>query len=122
MDCCKFFISDSGNCLVKSISGDCLINGFHELKAEMNEGAGEKHLPVVKVENNIIKIDVGSVSHPMTNEHLIEWVSVKTEKGEQLVRLNPDGAPTAEFALLPDDKLKCVYAYCNQHGLWKIEF
>lgn len=116
-----FYISDGGTCIVKSVEGSCRISGFHELKAEMKEGAGEKHLPVVKMENQTVIVEVGSVFHPMTAEHSIGWVFIKTEQGEQLVHLKSDGEPIAKFALLPGDKLKCVYAYCNQHGLWKYE-
>lgn len=121
MNCCKFFIDDDGKCIVRSVAGDCEISSFHELKAEMKDGAGEKHLPVVKVENNIVTVEVGSIHHPMTAEHSIEWIYLVTETGEQLAYLNSDSEPIARFALLSDDKPKCVYAYCNLHGLWKIE-
>lgn len=121
MNCCKFFIDDDGKCIVRSVAGDCEISSFHELKAEMKDGAGEKHLPVVKVENNIVTVEVGSIHHPMTAEHSIEWIYLVTETGEQLAYLNSDSEPIVRFALLSDDKPKCVYAYCNLHGLWKIE-
>ncbi len=81
------------------------------------DASGEKHLPVVTVEGNILKVNVGSVDHPMIPEHYIEWIYVETEQGGQRKALKPGDAPSAEFHL-GDDKAVAVYAYCNLHGLW----
>ena len=90
------------------------------LKANTSEGAGEKHLPVVQIEGDILTVNVGSVDHPMTEEHLIQWIFVQTEHGGQRKGLNPGDAPHAEFCL-KGDKAIAVYAYCNLHGLWMTE-
>lgn len=82
------------------------------------EAAKEKHIPVVKVSGDTVTVDVGSVAHPMTAEHMIEWVFVETENGGQRKTFKPGDAPHAEF-VLKNDKLVAVYAYCNLHGLWK---
>ena len=84
------------------------------------EASHEKHIPVVKVENNIVKVEIGSVAHPMTEEHSITWVYLQTDKGGQRKCLNPGDAPEVTFALA-DEKAVAVYAYCNLHGLWKTE-
>lgn len=117
----RFLISDEGNSILRFVEGDRQINGFRELKTEMTDGAGEKHLPIVKIDDNVVIVEVGSVFHPMTSEHSIEWVYLITEAGEQLSYLDASGEPIARFAVLPNDKPKYVYAYCNKHGLWKIE-
>lgn len=78
----------------------------------------EKHVPEVKVDGDIISIDVGSVEHPMIPEHYIMWIALETEDGIQIKHLNPEDKPSATFAVA-NDSPKAVYAYCNLHGLWK---
>ena len=85
------------------------------------DAAVEKHVPVYTVNGNIVSVTVGSVEHPMLEEHYIEWIAVETAKGAQRKPLKPGEAPKAEFALTDDDSVIAVYAYCNLHGLWKNE-
>ena len=84
------------------------------------EASGEKHVPVVKVSDGLVEVNVGSVDHPMVDVHWIEWVQLNTDKGSYRKRLNPGEAPNVKF-LLSDEKPLAVYAYCNLHGLWKSE-
>ena len=63
----------------------------------------------------------GSVDHPMTAEHLIEWFYVETDKGGHRVALRPEAKPEAEVLLPPGENPAAVYAYCNLHGLWKTD-
>jgi len=79
----------------------------------------EKHVPVVAYENEKVVVSVGSVTHPMAEEHYIEWIAIQTKNGNQRKALKPGDAPKAEFALVDGDKVEAVYAYCNLHGLWK---
>jgi superoxide reductase len=81
------------------------------------EASGEKHIPVVTVEGNMVRVAIGSQPHPMLPAHYIQWVYLQTEKGGQRKVLQPEEAPEAVFALA-DDKPVAVYAYCNLHGLW----
>ena len=78
------------------------------------------HLPVVSVENGIITAKIGSVSHPMTEEHHISWIYLQTARGGPRKALNPNEKPEVTFALT-DEKPIAVYAYCNLHGLWKTD-
>ena len=84
------------------------------------EASHEKHIPVVTVEGNEVKVAVGSVEHPMVAEHSILWVYLQTDKGGQRKCLEVGAAPTVTFALA-DEKPVAVYAYCNLHGLWKAD-
>lgn len=84
------------------------------------DASQEKHLPVASIDGNIISVEVGSVIHPSTEEHYIEWIYVQTEKGGQRKAIKPGETPAAKFAII-DDKPLAVYAYCNLHGLWKID-
>jgi len=84
------------------------------------DASGEKHLPVVTLENGQLKVNVGSVDHPMIPEHYIEWIYVQTENGGMRKALKPEEAPAATFCL-GEEKAVAVYAYCNLHGLWMTE-
>lgn len=84
------------------------------------DGAQEKHLPVYKVEGNLVTVSVGEVEHPMLQEHLIEWVFLQTKQGNQCKGLSTGEKPQVCFALCDGDEVEAVYAYCNQHGLWKV--
>lgn len=84
------------------------------------EASAEKHLPVISVEGDTVRVAIGSASHPMLAEHWIEWIYLQTEKGGQRKCLAPGEAPEALFALA-GDKPVAAFAYCNIHGLWMTE-
>lgn len=92
-----------------------------ELIPGTSDGAAEKHVPVVKVEGDTVKVTVGAVEHPMLEEHFITFIYLETEKGGQLANLKPGQPPRAEFKLAAGDKPVAVYEYCNLHGLWKAD-
>ena len=52
----------------------CCGEKMSELVPNTTEAATEKHLPVVEMDGNIVKVSVGSVEHPSTEEHYIAWV------------------------------------------------
>ena len=95
------------------------LEGWKELIAGSVDAAKEKHVPVVTKKCKTVKVDVGSVAHPMTEEHLIEWVAIETAQGYQVKYLTAESAPVCTFSLADGDTLVGVYAYCNLHGLWK---
>ena len=70
----------------------CCGEQMHKLIPDSTEASGEKHIPVYAVEGNTVHVTVGSVEHPMTNEHYIEWVCLETEHGIQYAHLNPDAS------------------------------
>ena len=92
--------------------------GWKELVAGAVDASHEKHVPIVTKKCKQVKVDVGSVAHPMTEEHLIEWVVLETEKGYQIKYLSAGDVPVCNFSLTDGDKAVRVYAYCNLHGLW----
>jgi desulfoferrodoxin len=75
---------------------------------------------IATVEDGVVKVSVGSVEHPMAEEHSILWVELKTDKGVQRKNLVVGEPPVVSFALLDEKPLE-VLAYCNLHGLWKSE-
>ena len=86
------------------------------------EGAGEKHLPVVTCSGKNITVKVGSVAHPMSDEHSIDWIFLETKKGGQFMKLSPQEEPVAHFVLAEQDEACAAYAYCNLHGFWKLNY
>jgi len=98
----------------------CCGEEMAELVPNTVDASGEKHLPEVAVSGDGIKVQVGSVLHPMTDEHLIQFIYVETENGGQRKSLKPGDEPSAEFVFVKD-KPVAVYEYCNLHGLWKTE-
>lgn len=98
----------------------CCGEPMSELVPGSVDASKEKHVPVVSVDGNLVTVTVGSVPHPMTEEHLIQWIYLETEQGGQRKVLKPGAEPKAVFALA-DDRPVAAYAYCNLHGLWKKE-
>lgn len=120
----KFFkCNHCGNVIVKVVDAGvpvmCCGEKMVELVPNTVDASGEKHLPVVTaLENNSIKVEVGSVHHPMLPEHHISFVYVETENGG--IQVNLKDKPEA-VVYLGEEKAVAVYEYCNLHGLWKTE-
>ena len=98
----------------------CCGDEMTELVPNTVDASGEKHLPEVTISGNSIEVQVGSVLHPMTDEHYIPFIYVETEHGGQRKGLKPGDEPKAKFSFA-DDKPLAVFEYCNLHGLWKVE-
>ena len=97
----------------------CCGQVMKEVIAGEVEASHEKHIPVVNNNDELVEVTIGSVEHPMTEEHLIEWVMIETTQGIQIKKLKAGNLPKVEFKLSKNDELLSVYAYCNLHGLWK---
>lgn len=126
MEKTKFYIcKHCGNIIAKvkdsGVPVVCCGEPMEELVANTVDAAKEKHLPVVSQSGNKVTVDVGSVAHPMTDEHFIEWVCLETSDGRQRKTLKPGKEPKAVFLLAEGEKPVCAYAYCNLHGLWKTD-
>jgi superoxide reductase len=120
----KFYVCEHcGNMLTvikdAGVPMTCCGQELKEIKPGTVDAALEKHVPVYKVEGNLVKVNVGSAEHPMMPEHYIEWVSLQTKQGNQWKKLNPGDKPEVCFAICEGDEVEAVYAYCNLHSLWK---
>ena len=121
----KFYICEKCGNLVEKIEDSgvpmvCCGQKMTPIEAGTVEASREKHIPVAVVEGNTVKVSVGSVEHPMAEEHSILWVELKTDRGVQRKNLEVGKAPVVTF-VLADEKPLEVFAYCNLHGLWKSE-
>ena len=97
----------------------CCGEKMHEITPGITGASAEKHVPVYEVSGNVVHVKVGSAEHPMTKEHYIEWICLETEHIIQYAHLDPDDKPQAKFALCEGDEVRSVYAFCNQHNLWR---
>lgn len=97
----------------------CCGEDMQEIIPGTTEASQEKHIPVYKIEGDTVTVSVGSAPHPMEPEHYIEWVCIESDDGFQYKRLSPNTPPKASFSLSEGDSVKAVYAFCNQHSLWK---
>ena len=90
------------------------------LTANTAEAAKEKHLPIIQKNQPKAVIQVGEVEHPMTTEHLIEWIATTDNNTIEIKHLTASDQPVMQSNFDSSAKLS-VYAYCNLHGLWLTE-
>ena len=123
MDMKFYFCTHCGNIIayVKESGAKvvCCGDEMQELKPNTTEAAHEKHIPVWKKDGCKVVVEVGSVAHPMADDHYIEWICLQTKQGNQRKFLKPGDEPKACFAICEGDEVETAYAYCNKHGLWK---
>lgn len=103
----------------KGVPVMCCGQKMKELVPGTTDAAQEKHVPAYKVEDGKVTVTVGSVEHPMLDNHYIEWITVETTQGVLRKTLKPGEKPQAVFALSEGEEVLGVYAYCNLHSLWK---
>ena len=87
------------------------------LEEKTADATKEKHVPVIEKISGGYKVKVGSVPHPMLQEHFIEWIELLADGKAYRQFLDPGMAPEATFQV----KAGTVSAreHCNVHGLWK---
>lgn len=114
---CGNFVGLINNANVPMI---CCGEPMQELIPNTVEASGEKHIPKVEVNERLVYAQIGSVIHPSTSEHHIEFIYLATENGGQRKAMKIGEDPKTMFMVLDDKPLE-VYAYCNIHGLWKAD-
>lgn len=95
----------------------CCGKPMEKLEEKTADAATEKHVPVVEKVDGGVKVTVGSVPHPMEDDHYIQWVEIQTESRSYKAFLKPGAAPEAVFKI--DEDVVAAREYCNKHGLWK---
>lgn len=106
-------INDGGGELV------CCGASMEELEPKTVDEGREKHIPVIERKDDVINVKVGSVPHPMTEAHYIEWIVIVYNNKVMRVNLHPNSDPSAKIKIEERfDEIE-VYEYCNIHGLWK---
>ncbi|MBQ2677231.1 MAG: desulfoferrodoxin [Clostridia bacterium] len=100
----------------KGVPVMCCGEKMQELVPNTTDAAVEKHVPIITKKCGKVSVNVGSVEHPMTEEHFISWICVASEDKVMVKYLKAGDPPVADFAGVGKDFT--VYAYCNLHGLW----
>jgi superoxide reductase len=83
------------------------------------DAAQEKHVPVIEKTAGGYKVSVGSVPHPMADDHWIQWIELTAGDKAYMEFLNPGQAPEAEFPV--EAGAVTAREYCNLHGHWKAD-
>ena len=109
-----------GNVAIKVVDSGvpmvCCGEKMELLEPNTVDASGEKHMPVVTLlGDGKIRVEVGSVHHPMTPEHHIAFIYVETENGG--IRVDLKDEPVADI-YVGGENVVAVYEYCNLHGLW----
>jgi len=110
-----------GNIVEVLTGGDgelvCCGQPMENLQAKTSDQGKEKHVPVVERTNGSIKVKIGSVPHPMEEDHYIEWIEILADGKAYRQFLQPSQAPEAVFQV--DASPVSVREHCNKHGLWE---
>ena len=117
----EFYECEDCNYLKVDLVDDsnCECDSMLMLVPNTEEASQEKHLPVATFENEILNVEVGSVLHPMTEEHYIRGLYIVTDNGIYMQKeLLPNDKPSYSFKI-DDAKKVDIYAVCNLHGVWK---
>ena len=96
----------------------CCDQPMDQLTENSTDAAQEKHVPVIEKVDGGIKVKVGSIPHPMLEDHSIEWIELIADGKTYRQFLNPGDPPEAIFPVTGDQI--AVREYCNLHGLWKV--
>lgn len=101
----------------------CCNQPMNLLKANTTDAATEKHVPFFVKKDNELEVRVGSVLHPMTDEHYIQFIEVVSDDERYVKRkyLYPTDEPTF---LLKGYDIGALNAreFCNLHGLWEAKY
>ena len=96
----------------------CCGEPMEKLVAKTADASTEKHVPVIEPDGDNVIIKVGSVPHPMTEEHFISFIEVVRKDGKRgFAQLKGAEKPEIAFNMKAED-IDIVYEYCNVHGLW----
>ncbi len=88
------------------------------LEEQTADSSLEKHVPTIERVEGGYLVKVGSVPHPMLENHYVEWIELSAGGRSCRSFLAPGQAPEAFF---PGPEVQDAVAreYCNIHSLWK---
>lgn len=115
-----------GNIVQSVVSGVgelvCCNHPMVLLEPKLEETLFEKHKPVIEQEGETKKIKVGSVPHPMENDHYIMFIDVISPDKKYVKRkhLKPHETPELELKCNCDEFI--AREYCNLHGFFETEY
>ena len=102
----------------KGVPVFCCGEKMEEMAANVTDAAVEKHVPQITREGSHATIQVGSVVHPMLEEHWIQFIAAVSGDKVTFKSLKPGEEPVLRTGSA--DPI-AAYEYCNLHGFWKGE-
>ncbi len=116
-----FYCTHCGNIVMKVVDKGvpimCCGEKMQELVPNSTDAAGEKHVPVVETAaDGTVTVKVGSVEHPMQEEHYIDLIAAAAGDTVVLKFPKPGEKPELKTTLSGD---VTAYEHCNLHGFWK---
>jgi len=87
------------------------------LEEKTEDEGNEKHVPVIEKTESGVKVKIGSVDHPMEDNHYIEWIEIVADGKVYRQFLKSGNRPEAEFFVHAGEIT--AREHCNVHGLWK---
>ena len=113
-----------GNIICKVVDSgvdpSCCGNTMLLLEPQYVDSLKEKHVPdVICSKDGMLNVRIGSLPHPMTNNHHIVFIALERKDGVEIRILDKESQeiPSASFCCDAEDAVG-VYCYCNLHGLW----
>jgi superoxide reductase len=90
------------------------------LEPNTTDASTEKHVPFFVKKDNELEVRVGSVLHPMTEEHYIQFIEVISDDLRYTKRkyLYPSEEPIFPLKWYDIGALS-AREFCNLHGLWE---
>lgn len=86
------------------------------LEEKTSDIGKEKHVPVIEKQGEKVLVKIGSIPHPMLEEHYIEWIEILADGKVYRKFLKPGENPEAEFCISANHIE--ARELCNIHGLW----
>ncbi len=97
----------------------CCDAPMERLEGKTADAKTEKHVPVIEQIDGGYKVTVGSVPHPMADDHHIEWIELLADGNAFRRFLKPGDPPEAVFLVAEASEVS-AREYCNKHGLWRV--
>lgn len=111
---CRLYVCPVCGNVIQSVGGaliSCCGITLPQLEAEAADAEHEISVETVEDEYYV------SLDHPMTKQHFISFLAAVSDMGIRLVKLYPEGEASARFKI---NRVKYLYAYCNRHGLFRL--
>lgn len=96
----------------------CCGEPMKQMPEQTADSSLEKHVPIIERVEGGYSVRVGSVPHPMLENHFIEWIELSADGRKCRRFLAPGEAPSAFFPG-PVCEETSAREYCNIHNLWK---
>lgn len=91
-------------------------------QTEKEEMLSEKHVPVIEKTQEGVEVRIGSMPHPMEDNHYIMFIETNSEDKRYVKRkyLYPHEEPVLKLKCDCNEKI-VARELCNIHGLWMSE-